>query len=68
MTGILTDPQFRVVIKALDQREGTDVLSSTEVTTISGRQTQMKATDVKSVITYFDFSQQVGNTSAGVGY
>jgi hypothetical protein len=63
LTGILTDPQFRVVLKALEQREGTDVLSSTEVTTISGRQTQMKATDVKSVITFFNFSQQVG----GVG-
>jgi tetratricopeptide (TPR) repeat protein len=63
LTGILTDPQFRVVIKALEQRTGTDVLSSTEVTTISGRQTQMKATEVKTVITSYDFSQQVG----GVG-
>jgi type II secretory pathway component GspD/PulD (secretin)/tetratricopeptide (TPR) repeat protein len=64
MTGILTDPQFRVVIKALEQRTGTDVLSATEATTISGRQTQMKASDVKTVITSFDFSQQV---AGGVG-
>ena len=67
LTGILTDPQFRVVIKALEQRDGTDFLASTEVTVISGRQTQMKATDVKSVITYFDFSQQVGNYGTGGG-
>ncbi|MDW8309358.1 MAG: hypothetical protein RMK20_08285, partial [Verrucomicrobiales bacterium] len=29
LTGILTDPQFRVVIRALEQRGGVDVLSST---------------------------------------
>jgi hypothetical protein len=47
------------VIKALDQRGGVDVLSSTEVTVISGRQAQMKATDVKTVIINYDFSQAV---------
>jgi general secretion pathway protein D len=67
LTGILTDPQFRVVLKALEQREGTDFLTSTEVTIISGRQTQMKATDVKSVITYFDFRELVGGVWGGPG-
>jgi len=71
LSGILTDPQFRVVLKALEQRDGTDVLSSSEVTTISGRQTQMKATDVKTVITSFNFNQQVaggtGGTTSGGG-
>jgi general secretion pathway protein D len=62
LTGILTDPQFRMVITALQQRSGTEVLAQPEVTTTSGRQAQMKASDVKSIITAFNFSQ---NTTAG---
>jgi general secretion pathway protein D len=61
LTGILTDPQFRLVIKALEQRSGVDVLSSSEVTVISGRQAQMKATDVRTVLVAFDFSQAVAS-------
>jgi general secretion pathway protein D len=49
-TGILTDPQFRVAIKALQQRSGTELLAQPEVTTISGRQAQMKAVDIKAVV------------------
>jgi len=67
LTGILTDPQFRVVIHALEQRDGTEVLAAPEVTTISGRQAQMKATEVKTVITSFDFNQQTGGGTGGVG-
>ena len=40
LTGILTDPQFRVVLKALQQRSGAELLAQPEVTTISGRQAQ----------------------------
>jgi general secretion pathway protein D len=61
ITGILTDPQFRVVIHALEQREGIDLLSAPRVTTASGRQTQVKAVDVQTIITDLDQSQ----TSAG---
>src|SRR6185436_9107663 len=32
MTGILTDPQFRVVIRALEQRQGVDLLTAPSVT------------------------------------
>jgi general secretion pathway protein D len=67
LTGILTDPQFRVVIRALEQRGGVDVLSSTEITVISGRQAQMKATDVKTVIIDYDFSQAIGGTAPTTG-
>ena len=38
MTGILTDPQFRVVIKALEQRQGVDLMFAPKVTTLSSRQ------------------------------
>ena len=57
LTGILTDPQFRVVIKALQQRSGAEVMAQPEVTTTSGRQAQMKAAEVKSVITSFSYNQ-----------
>ncbi|HEY0552530.1 MAG TPA: hypothetical protein VGF13_23220, partial [Verrucomicrobiae bacterium] len=42
VTGILTDPQFRVVVRALEQRGASDLLSAPEVTTMSGRQAQIK--------------------------
>jgi general secretion pathway protein D len=51
LTGILTDPQYRVVIKALQQRSGTELIAQPEVTTLSGRQAQMKATEIKTVVT-----------------
>ena len=67
LTGILTDPQFRMVLHALQQRSGAELLAQPEVTTHSGRQAQMKATDVKTVITGFSFSQNTGGTGAAVG-
>jgi len=63
ITGILTDPNFRVVIKALEQRSGVETLAEPEVTTTSGRQTQMRATDIKTIITGFDFEQGNGGTT-----
>jgi general secretion pathway protein D len=63
VTGILTDPNFRMVIHALEQRSGTEALAEPEVTTTSGRQTQMRATQVQSIITGFNFQQGAGATS-----
>ena len=40
--GILTNPQFQVIIKALSQKQSADVLSSPKVTTISGAQAQIR--------------------------
>ena len=57
VTGILTDPNFRVVIHALEQRTGTETLAEPEVTTISGRQTQMRATEIITIISSFNFQQ-----------
>jgi tetratricopeptide (TPR) repeat protein len=61
ITGILTDPNFQVVIHALEQRTGTETLAEPEVTTISGRQTEMRATQILTIITSFTFQQ--GTTS-----
>lgn len=62
VTGILTDPQFRVVIHALEQRDGTDLLSAPKVTTLSGRQTQIQVVEVRSIVV-----GNQNNTQAGGG-
>ena len=36
IAGLLTEPQFQMVIRALDQKKGTDLLSAPSVTTKSG--------------------------------
>jgi len=61
-TGILTDPNFRFVIRALEQRDGTQSLGEPEVTTTSGRQTEMKASTIRNVVTGFSFNN--GNSGA----
>ena len=64
ITGILTDPNFQVVIHALQQRQGYEALAEPEVTTTSGRQTQMRATQIQTIITSYNFQQ---GTAASVG-
>jgi len=54
LTGILTGPQYRAVIQALQQRSGTEFLAQPEVTTISGRQAQMKSVTIQHVIAGID--------------
>jgi Tfp pilus assembly protein PilF len=67
ITGIMTDPNFRVVINALSQRTGSETLAEPEVVTTSGRQTQMRATELQSIITSYSFQQgsaaSTGNTT-----
>ncbi len=49
--GILTDPQYRELIRYLEQTPGVDMLKMPRVTTLSGRQLQQKVVDVKYVVT-----------------
>ena len=63
LTGILTDPQFRLVIRALEQRQGVDLLSAPKITTLSSRQAQIKIVDVRYIVTDLDVDQ----TAAGGG-
>ncbi len=68
VTGILTDPNFRVVLHALEQRTGFETLGQPEVVTTSGRQTQMRATSIIYIVTGFGFQQGAAATSTtGVG-
>jgi type II secretory pathway component GspD/PulD (secretin)/beta-lactamase regulating signal transducer with metallopeptidase domain len=54
MTGILTQPQYQVVLKALEQRAGTDVVAQPEVTVLSGRQAQCKVVEVRTIVNGID--------------
>jgi beta-lactamase regulating signal transducer with metallopeptidase domain/type II secretory pathway component GspD/PulD (secretin) len=49
-TGILTDANFRLLLQTLEQCKGVENLAEPEVTTIIGRQTQMRATESIAVI------------------
>src|SRR5262249_54333449 len=73
LTGILTDPQFRVVIRALEQRDGADLLSEASVTTLSGRQTEIQVVDLQTIVIGTSLNQtsgggggQFGATAPGV--
>jgi general secretion pathway protein D len=61
-TGILTDPQFRVVLKAIEQRDGIDLLNEGQVTTLSGRQAQIQVSEVRTIVT--GVQQDQGNQGA----
>jgi general secretion pathway protein D len=67
VTGILTDPQFRFVVRALEQRGGTDLLSAPEVTTMSGRQAQIKVVDIRYIVTDLDADQTAAGGGAATG-
>jgi len=73
MTGILTDPQFRMVLRAIEQREGADILAAPKVVALSGRQAQLSAVDIPTIVTGLNTGGQVGggganaNTGAGGG-
>ncbi len=60
-SGILTDPQFRVAIRALEQRDGVDLLSAPKVTTLSGRQAQVSVIDARRIVL------DVGSNAQGGG-
>lgn len=67
ITGILTDPQFRVVIRAMEQRNGVELLSAPEVTTLSGRQAQIKVTDIATIAIDISGNQGQNNNVGGGG-
>jgi general secretion pathway protein D len=66
LSGILTDPQFRLVVRALEQREGVDLLSAPRITTVSGRQARISIEDTQTIILGFDV-QALGNQGAAIG-
>ncbi|MEI6078614.1 MAG: hypothetical protein WCS94_23755, partial [Verrucomicrobiota bacterium] len=65
ITGIMTNPNFQVVLHALESRNGVENLGEPEVTTTSGRQTQMRASSVVTVVIGLNFQQ--GTSATGIG-
>ncbi|MEY4917910.1 MAG: Methicillin resistance mecR1 protein [Verrucomicrobiota bacterium] len=61
LTGILTDPNFRVVLQALKNSSGFETLGEPEVVTTSGRQCQIRQTQVISLVTNFSLVEAVTN-------
>src|ERR1044071_3913569 len=64
-SGILTDPQFRLVVRALEQRSGVDLLNESSITTLSGRQTEIQVVDLRTIVTAPNLNQT--GTGGGTG-
>ena len=60
---LLTNEKFKTVLRALEQRDGVVALAEPDVTTISGRQTQMRATQIINVVTNFALQENGTNVS-----
>jgi RNA polymerase sigma factor (sigma-70 family) len=63
LTGILTYQNFTNMYALLKKRDGVEVLAEPEVTSTSGRQTQMRATQVITVITNFALVESNGTSA-----
>ena len=64
ITGILTDPQFRVVIRAMESRSGAEVMSAPRIVTLSGRQAQIQSSTLRNIAVDADVSaSEVSSTS-----
>ena len=65
--GILTNPQFQLIIKALSQKKGADLLSAPKVTTVSGQQAQVRIAQEFIYPTAYTPPTAVAGTSGTVG-
>jgi len=68
VAGIFTDPQFQMVIHALNQKKGIDLMSAPKVTTKSGVKATVKIVDEFIYPRQYDppqFSQPGGGTGQG---
>ncbi|MDB6073732.1 MAG: type and secretion system protein, partial [Verrucomicrobiaceae bacterium] len=65
VSGVLTDPQFQVVVRALDQKKGVDLMSAPSVTTKSGVPAKIEVVREFLYPTEFDPPQIPQNFSGG---
>ncbi|MHA3773578.1 Amuc_1098 family type IV pilus outer membrane protein [Verrucomicrobiota bacterium sgz303538] len=68
LSGVFTDPQFQVVIRALNQKKGVDLLSAPRVTTKSGQRAVIEIIREFRYPTEFDppqIPQNFGNQNNG---
>jgi general secretion pathway protein D len=70
LAGVFTNPQFQVVIRALNQKKGVDLLSAPRLTTKSGQRAVIEVVREFRYPTQFQppqIPQTVGSTSGTVG-
>ncbi|HKW29280.1 MAG TPA: M56 family metallopeptidase [Verrucomicrobiae bacterium] len=65
-TGIMTESQFRTALHAINHNPGFEELAEPEVTTTSGRQTEMRATQIITIITNFALLEMPTNSVVAV--
>ena len=65
ITGILTPDHARAVMKTLPAVKGAEVLAEPEVVTTTGRQTQMRSTQVVTILTNAIYVQNPTNPNNG---
>ncbi|HWD92429.1 MAG TPA: sigma-70 family RNA polymerase sigma factor [Verrucomicrobiae bacterium] len=61
--GILTDENFSMALKQLRSRNDVEILGESQVTSLSGREFQMRVTQVISVVTNFCLQETNGASS-----
>jgi general secretion pathway protein D len=69
IAGVFTDPQFQVVVRALNQQKGVDLLSAPRVTTKSGQKATIEIIREFLYPTQFQppqIPQSIGSTSGGI--
>jgi beta-lactamase regulating signal transducer with metallopeptidase domain/type II secretory pathway component GspD/PulD (secretin) len=62
-TGVLTPEQYKEAITRLEKTDGVDILTTPDVTTESGRQAQIQAVDIQTVVTGLTTVYTNGTTS-----
>jgi general secretion pathway protein D len=70
LSGVFTDPQFQVVIRALSQKKGVDLMSAPSVTTRSGQRATIEVAREFRYPTEFSppqIPQTIGAQGAGIG-
>ena len=63
LNGILTSENFSNILQKMEAQNDIETLAEPEVTTTSGRQTQMRVTQVVSVVTNFCLQETNGSSS-----
>ncbi len=68
-TGILEPSSARTLLRTLESKPGVHILSEPEVTTLSGRQTQMRSTQIITIITnsIFEETKSAGSITPQTG-
>jgi len=66
LRGILPPSRYRELFKRLEAQAGVDVLTAPRVTTLSGRQAQIKVVDVQYIVTDLDHSKGPTNQPSPV--